>query len=346
MSFPKNLISYGEAAVCGVSGLGFQRVDHRLAFPWKHAMTLGGECACYKSFPPRKLSHIDRETRRQDHIMGWEDVMPLQDVTFKDIERSGWNRLAEHYDHFAGSFTSQCVDSILDLAEVGIGTRVLDVACGTGMLAAGANQRGADATGIDFAEEMVTTARRRHPSLTFERGDAEALQYAGGSFDAVVCGFGMLHFADPERAIAEAARVLRPGGRYVFSVWCPPQKAKFFELVMDAIKRWGDPEVATPPAPPMFKFADPATASASLTAAGLQHATTREVTLMWLPSSADEVVAYCYKSSVRLPLLLDPQTESARTKIFDSIRSGAERFRTASGYEVPWPALLCSAERP
>src|SRR6476469_105620 len=127
--------------------------------------------------------------------------MSSHHMTFKEIEHSGWNKLAKNYDQFTGSFSEQAVKPTLDLAGVASGTRVLDVACGTGILSAGAAGRGAIPLGIDFAEAMVATARARHPTLNFEPGDAENLRFESHTFEAVVCGFGMLHFADPQRAI-------------------------------------------------------------------------------------------------------------------------------------------------
>jgi ubiquinone/menaquinone biosynthesis C-methylase UbiE len=106
--------------------------------------------------------------------------------------------------------------------------RVLDVASGPGYIAAGAEARGAHAIGIDFAADMVAEARRRYPKIEFREGDAENLAFDTASFDAVVCAFGILHIADPDRAIAEAFRVLRPDGRFAFTVWAGPRPARFF----------------------------------------------------------------------------------------------------------------------
>src|SRR2546422_34553 len=77
-------------------------------------------------------------------------------------------------------------------------------------------------TGLDFSPAMIGLARARHPQIEFREGDAETLPFDAASFDASVMNFGMLHLARPDRAIAEAHRVLRPGGRFAFTVWGAP----------------------------------------------------------------------------------------------------------------------------
>ena len=116
------------------------------------------------------------------------------------------------YYAFTGQITIGAVEPLLDAVSVRAGMRVLDVASGPGYVAGGADARGARAVGVDFAADRVAEARRRLPSIEFREGDAENLAFDAASFDAVVCAFGILHMADPDRAIAEAYRVLRPDG--------------------------------------------------------------------------------------------------------------------------------------
>lgn len=85
---------------------------------------------------------------------------------------------------------------------------MLDVACGPGYAAGQAAARGATVIGIDFARAMVTEAHHNFPRVEFRQGDAHALPFDAGSFDAVICNFGVLHFAEPNTALAEAYRVL------------------------------------------------------------------------------------------------------------------------------------------
>src|SRR5204863_7567523 len=109
----------------------------------------------------------------------------------------------------------------------------------------------------DFSSAMIAAAARRHHDIVFREGDAEALPFDGDTFDAVVMNFGLLHLARPAKAIAEAARVLRPGGRYAFTVWAGPDQAVGFGMVLKAIEQFGRLDVDLPEGPAFFRFSNP-----------------------------------------------------------------------------------------
>src|SRR3954470_16965998 len=101
------------------------------------------------------------------------------------------------------------------LPAAGPGPRVLDVATGTGDLAIELAARGCEVVGSDFSEGMLERARTKAPELRWEQGDALALPYDAGGFDAATVGFGARNFSDLDRGLSEMARVVRPGGRVV-----------------------------------------------------------------------------------------------------------------------------------
>src|SRR3954451_8612645 len=177
-------------------------------------------------------------------------------ASFKAFEAAGWSRRATTYGRVTGAITARFIDALLDAARVGSGMRVLDVATGPGHVAAAAAARGAVPVGVDVAEGMLAVARRDHPQLDFRFGDAEALPFADGSFDAVVGAFVLNHLPRPEVAAAEFARVLAGGGRLALSVWDVPERARFVGLVGDAVARAGGSRTVAGPDP--FRFADDA----------------------------------------------------------------------------------------
>jgi ubiquinone/menaquinone biosynthesis C-methylase UbiE len=135
----------------------------------------------------------------------------------------GWDLAVESYDRYWVPVLSACSERTLALAAPRPGERVLDVATGTGVAAFMAAERvgpGGEVVATDISEKMVDSARssateRGVANMSFERVDAEELAYDDDSFDVALCVLGLMYPADPQRAIAQLARVLRPGGRAV-----------------------------------------------------------------------------------------------------------------------------------
>ncbi len=147
----------------------------------------------------------------------------LDAEAFRHFERAAHDRIANSYQTFFEPVTRHAVESLLNTAHVGTGTRLLDVATGPGQVAAQAAARGAVVIGVDLAPRMIELATQLHPTLTFHIADVETLPFAEGSFDAIVCNFGIGHFPRPERAVEECVRVLVGGGRLSFSWWDTPR---------------------------------------------------------------------------------------------------------------------------
>lgn len=270
----------------------------------------------------------------------------MDPASFEALEREAWDAKAAFYDAWVGRITAGAAGPLLDAVGAAAGTFLLDVACGTGQVAAAAARRGAHALGVDFAPTMIAEAERTFPDVAFRLADAGALPFTDADFDAVVSAFGVLHFADPEAAFAEASRVLRPGGRFAFTVWAPPDRNDFFRLVLAAISAHGRLDVDLPPAPPLFRFADPHECRRALEAAGFADVSTREIPLDFHPPSAPAVVEMIERSTVRMALILERQSPDAAERIRQAIADGAESFLGPEGYRLAMPAMLTAATRP
>ncbi len=117
------------------------------------------------------------------------------------------------------------------------GDRVLDACCGTGDLAIEAERRGAKVVGLDFSERMLERARRKSGTIEWVRGDALALPFGDGEFDAVTVGFGVRNLDDLQGGLRELNRVLRPGGKIaVLEITRPRGLLRpFFRLWFDVL---------------------------------------------------------------------------------------------------------------
>jgi SAM-dependent methyltransferase len=126
--------------------------------------------------------------------------------------------------------------AVADAAGIQPGDHVLDVACGTGVLAREAAKRvGPEGwiAGLDLNEGMLAVARRLLPDVDWRQGDAAALPFADGSFDVVVSQFALMYFQDRVAALQEMWRVLKPGGRLAVASWASFDKAKGYRALAE-----------------------------------------------------------------------------------------------------------------
>jgi ubiquinone/menaquinone biosynthesis C-methylase UbiE len=267
-------------------------------------------------------------------------ISERQSQAFKEFERIGWARQAVHYDSLVGQMTRQAVAALLAAVNLRSGAKLLDVASGPGYVAAEAAGLGLDAIGVDIAEDMVNEGRRRFAGTRFEIGDAEHLRYADASFDAVTCAFGMLHFPRPGKAVAQSYRVLRPGGRFAFTVWCGPEKAKVIALISEAVQRFAGASVALPAGPGTFALSDPWILAALMEAAKFTDVQIDELPCFFAPASPSDVFDMMRKSMVRATYVYERQTADLQRRIEQAIKDEAALALAAAHGKIPCAAFL------
>jgi ubiquinone/menaquinone biosynthesis C-methylase UbiE len=175
-------------------------------------------------------------------------------------------------------FFAPCAEQLFDFAPPGRGGRVLDVACGTGIVARrAASAVGAAGTvaGTDVNDGMIEQARASGmDAITWHSADAAALPFAGGAFDVVYCQQGLQFFADRPAALREMHRVLAPGGRVALAIWLPIDQHPVFAALVSVLGRHAGEEAAAMMRAP---FAGPRRAQIRdlLAGAGFTRATVR-----------------------------------------------------------------------
>lgn len=265
---------------------------------------------------------------------------------FSAFERRGWETVAQPYHSYFGELTAQSNEALLDALEVRAGIKFLDVAAGPGYLAAAAARRGADVVGVDFAEAMIQQARHIYPDLRFQCGNAEDLPFPDMCFDALGISFGMLHFAHPEKALAEAFRVLRPGGRVAFTVWALPGKTVGFAMLLNAIEQHGRMDVPLPPGPPIFRFSDAHEAERALIEAGFAEVQVKEVEQTLRIRAPETPFDVLMSSTVRVAAILQAQSPQALASIRQAVSDAAQAYLVDGEVRVPMPCILVSARKP
>jgi ubiquinone/menaquinone biosynthesis C-methylase UbiE len=267
-------------------------------------------------------------------------------LSLKEMEREGWHRNAPYYGDRAGKLTRVATAQLLDAVRATAGQRLLDICCGPGYGAAAAAERGLTAVGVDLAAAMIDEARRQFAAAQFQQGDAEALDFPDASFDAVICPFGLVHLPSPTRGIAEAFRVLKPGGRYAFSTWCMPDRAQLLAIALNAIRAHADMTVPLPPAPSVFEYSEPARGTEALERAGFRDVSVEDVPITYLGQSPEDVFDWLEKSTVRTMELFRLQKPDVQARIREAILRGASAFRRGDTIEIPCHAMIFAARKP
>ena len=269
----------------------------------------------------------------------------MTEKSFAEIERESWNRKAASYGGSSMRTTSQAYSAILDSLGDLRGRDLLEVASGTGHLAAEALERGAKYIGLDVASAMVELARKNTPGADFRVGDGEALPFADESFDAALCSFGLLHMPQPENAMAEIARVLRPAARFAYTVWRKPEKTHWFGMIREVFRQHADMSVPLPEAPDMFMLADPAVHIPMLTAAGFGDIAMQRLDLFRSIPDPEDAIETALAGGVRVGILYNSQTPERQARIRQEVLSAIEANLDSERQGILSPAVLVTATK-
>lgn len=264
------------------------------------------------------------------------------------IQRYGWDLAAHDYEPHWQAQLAPAQATMMALASLAPGERVLDVACGTGLVSFDAARAvGSDGRviGIDISGLMVDAAQRRArgrqlPNASFARMDAETLDLPDAVFDIALCALGLMYMPDPQRALREMRRVLRPGGRVALAVWGERSQCGWSPLfpIVDA-------EVTSAVCPLFFHLGQKDALAQLCFDVELEVIEQRRIASPLSYANADEA---CNAAFVAGPVALawSRFDDEARARMRDRYVEAIEPWRDGQGYRIPGEFVIVSAVTP
>ena len=251
---------------------------------------------------------------------------------------------AEVYEQmFVPAIFAQWPPVLLDAAGVASGNRVLDVGCGTGILAAAAAERvgpNGQVVGLDPNGPMLTVAGRRPEPVEWRSAAAEAIPYADGAFDKVVSQFALMFFADRARGVAEMARVTAAGGQLAVATWAGVTESPGYAALVDVVARTVGEDAADAIRAP-FCLGDPAEIGALVAASFADVEVRRHVGVARFDSIESMV-----RAEIRGWTLSDTIDDEQYERLLAAARADLAVLTDAGdGVEFAMPALVATARR-
>jgi ubiquinone/menaquinone biosynthesis C-methylase UbiE len=253
------------------------------------------------------------------------------------VQRYGWDRASLYYEGYWQQQLKPVQDLLMEWADIRPGDKILDVACGTGLVSLRARAAAGDqgyVLGTDISEKMVELATSRSKekfssALDYKHMDAESLQIEEGQFDIVLCALGLMYFPDPYQALREMYRVLKPGGKAVAAVWGSRDHcgwAEIFEIV--------DQRVSSEVCPMFFQLGNPGMLTRSLESAGFQHTLSNTFSARLLYSSGEEACGAAFMGGP-VALAYHKFTEPVKREAEQAYLESILPYKEGTGYAVP-----------
>ena len=253
------------------------------------------------------------------------------------VQRYGWDKAAEYYEGFWRKQLEPAQSRLLEMVELRPGERVLDVACGTGLVTFPAAQTVApdgEAVGTDISSGMVEAARalaaeRRIGNVSFERMDAEHHDLPDASFDAALCALGLMYVPDPQQALREQYRLLKPGGRAGAAVWGQRERCGWAEIfpIVDA-------RVQSEVCPMFFQLGTQEVLKYTMEAAGFADVALERLSTTVRFESADETLGAAFLGGP-VALAYSRFDEQTREAVHAEYLASIDAYRTGDGFDIP-----------
>jgi SAM-dependent methyltransferase len=263
------------------------------------------------------------------------------------VQRYGWDKACDHYEQYWSQQLLPAQIRLLEMADLQPGERVVDIACGTGLVtfpAAEAVGSTGRVVGTDISESMVKLVRdeakqREIGHAQFERMDAEDLRYPDCSFDAALSALGLMYVPDALKAVHEMFRLLKPGGRAVAAVWGGRSQcgwAEIFPIV--------DSRVQSEVCPLFFQLGTGDTLQRTFDAAGFVSSKADRLSAPLHYESANDALGAAFAGGP-VALAYSRFDEETREEAHSEYLGSIEPFRNGDGYKIPGEFVVVSGRR-
>lgn len=262
------------------------------------------------------------------------------------VQRYGWDKAAAHYEDFWAEQLRPAQDLLLDMAAIRPGERVIELACGTGLVTFRIAERlrgTGQLTATDISQKMVDAVRSRAEregiAVDTHRMDAEALGFPDGSFDVALCALGLMYCPDPLTAMREMHRVLVPEGRAAAAVWGTRRNCGWAEIFPIVERR-----VASDVCPLFFQLGTGDALADTFRNAGFDNVQCQRLEVVLRYATADDALGAAFAGG---PVALaysrfdEPARDGAHSEYLESIAP----YRRGDGYEIPGEYVVALATR-
>ncbi|MCH7496600.1 MAG: class I SAM-dependent methyltransferase [Candidatus Marinimicrobia bacterium] len=276
---------------------------------------------------------------------------------YKTGQRQEWNSVATGWRKWwpiIEARTQKVSDRFMELAGIGENQVVLDVATGIGEPSLTAARRvgpGGKVVATDPSEGMLQIASDRAaeaglPNVEFLNLDAGGLSFGEGAFDAATCRWGLMFVPDLRAALQGIRQTLKPGGKFVSTVWGPPEKAVGIALPMGVVKEMLNLPPPPPDAPNFFKLSPPGVLEGALTDAGFMKVQGESMMIDFEFDGVQDYLSFLQEVSAPITMMLSDQPAEKVAAVWEGIATAAGKFVGEDGHvRLPSKTIVAVGER-
>ena len=253
------------------------------------------------------------------------------------VQRYGWDKASAYYEAFWQKQLFPAQQKLLELANIKKGDKIIDIACGTGLVSFPAAEQAGDKGSVmanDISDKMVETGtaiakERKLSNISFQRMDAEELDVEDNSYDVALCALGLMYFPDPLKAIKEMYRLLKPGGHAVVAVWGRRKNcgwSEVFEIV--------DRRVVSEVCPMFFNLGNEGTLQQYMNAGGFKNISAERINTVLDYSSGEEACGAAFQGGP-VALAYSKFSEDVKKEVYKEYIESIKSFKKTDGFHVP-----------